>query len=405
MADLTPPPGIVERLAELAVVFGANLQPGQVLGMGAELGGHEPLVRAVAAEAYRRGARFVDVTWFDPHVKRARNLHAATDTLSFVPEWYGKRWLGLGAERAAYVSITGPTAPGLLDDVDPERAGIDRLPNVKEALVVTNERTVNWTIVPFVTEAWARLVRPDVPVEEAYARLWEEVAHVCRLDEDDPVAAWNERMDANERAATRLSELAFDSIRFHGPTIDLELGLLPSSRWQHTRFATADGRTHHPNVPSEEVFTSPDPARAEGWLRSTKPLVLADGSLIRGLRVRFEGGRAVEIDADEGAQALIGRVDADEGGRRLGEVALVDREGRIGPLGTVFYDTLLDENAASHIALGSGFPWAVGEEDVARVNESDIHVDFMVGGDGVDVTGRTRDGGEVPVLRGGAWQI
>ncbi|MGE5691195.1 MAG: aminopeptidase, partial [Pseudomonadota bacterium] len=383
MADLTPPAGLVERLAELAVAFGANVREGQIVGVTAYLGGHEPLVHAIAEAAYRRGARFVDVNWFDPRVKRARIEHAADDTLDYVPPWYGGRWLALGDERGAYVAITGPTEPGILDDLDPARAGKDRLPSVKESLVVTNARTVNWTIVPFVTEAWARLVRPDVPVEEAYAVLWDEIAHVCRLDEDDPVAAWGARMDANERAATRLTELAFDTLRYRGPTIDLEVGLLPTSRWNHTRFATVDGHPHHPNVPSEEVFTSPDPTRAEGWVESTKPLVLADGSVIRGLRVRFEDGRAVEIEADEGGETLRTRVDVDEGGRRLGEVALVDREGRIGPLGTIFYDTLLDENAASHLALGAGFPWAVGDADEANVNESAVHVDFMIGSDEV----------------------
>ena len=406
MADLTPPAGIIERLAELAVAFGANVKQGQIVGLTAELGGHEPLVRAIAEEAYRHGARFVDVNWFDPHVKRARIQHAVDeDSLEFVPPWYGNRLLGIARERGALIVVSGATEPGLLDDLDPVRVGRDRLPAIKESVGVINERSVNWTIVPYVTEAWARLVRPDVPIEEAYATLWEEVAHVCRLDEDDPVAAWNSRMDANERAATRLTELNFDALRYSGPTIDLELGLLPTSKWHHTRFSTADGHVHHPNIPSEEVFTSPDPQRAEGWVESTKPLVLNDGSVVRGLRVRFEGGRAVEIEADEGGQTLTTRADVDEGGRRRGEVALVDGEGRSGPLGTVFYDTLLDENAASHIALGSGFPWAVEEEDVPNVNVSDAHIDFMIGSDEVDVTGVTRDGQEVPVLRGGAWQI
>ena len=406
MADLTPPEGVVERLAELAVAFGANIRKGQIVGLTAELGGHEPLVRAIAEQAYKHGARFVDVNWFDPHVKRARIQHAVdAESLEFVPPWYGNRLLGLAREGGAIIVVSGTTEPGLLDDLDPARVGRDRLPAIKESIGVINDRSVNWTIVPYVTEAWARLVRPDVPIEEAYATLWDEVAHVCRLDEDDPVAAWNSRMDANERAANRLTELAFDALRYHGPTIDLELGLLPTSKWHHTRFSTADGHVHHPNIPSEEVFTSPDPQRAEGWAESTKPLVLIDGSVVRGLRVRFEGGRAVEIEADEGGQTLTARVDTDEGGRRLGEIALVDREGRIGPLGTVFYDTLLDENAASHIALGSGFPWAVEEEDVPRVNVSEVHVDFMIGSDEIDVTGVTRDGQEVPVLRGGAWQI
>ncbi|MGH2996788.1 MAG: aminopeptidase, partial [Gaiellaceae bacterium] len=166
-----------------------------------------------------------------------------------------------------------------------------------------------------------------------------------------------------------------------------------------------DGLRHLANLPTEEVFTSPDPLRAEGVVRSTKPLVFADGALVRGLAVRFEGGRAVQIDADEGADNIRARCRKDEGASRLGEVALVDREGRIGPLGTIFYDTLLDENAASHLALGSGFDFAVEAEDRARVNQSAIHIDFMIGADDVAVTGIAHDGTRVPVLRGGAWQI
>ena len=179
MAGLTPPAELVDRLAELAVSFGANLQPGQILGIAAELD-HAPLVHAVAVRAYRAGALFVDVNWFDPHVKRARIAHAADDTLEFVPEWYGRRILGLGEERAAYVSITGPTAPGLLDDLDPERVGRDRLPNLKETMKVINDRTLNWTIVPFGTPAWARLVHPEREPADAYEQLWQELAHVCR---------------------------------------------------------------------------------------------------------------------------------------------------------------------------------------------------------------------------------
>jgi aminopeptidase len=172
------------------------------------------------------------------------------------------------------------------------------------------------------------------------------------------------------------------------------------------RWATIDGIRHLPNVPSEEVFTSPDPQRVDGHVRSTKPLVLSDGTVVRGLRVRFEGGRAVEIDADDGAEVLRGRAAIDDGACRLGEVALVDRESRIGQLGTVFYETLLDENAASHIALGSGFSWAVeSDEDRARVNQSAVHIDFMIGANDVDVTGITRDGERVPLLRDGAWQL
>ena len=167
---------------------------------------------------------------------------------------------------------------------------------------------------------------------------------------------------------------------------------------------TAGGIVHLANVPSEEVNTAPDPTRADGIVRSTKPLDV-EGAVVRGLTIRFEGGRAVQIDADENAEALRGRVAVDEGAARLGELALVDREGRIGRLETVFQNTLLDENAASHLALGNAYAISVGEEDLDRINKSLIHIDFMIGSDDVSVTGITRSGERVPVLRDGTWQI
>jgi aminopeptidase len=400
-----PRNGTLERLADLTLTLGANLQPGQILAVTAEIG-HEPLVREIADLAYRRGARFVDVFWFDPHVKRARIEHAAEETLDFVPSWYGDRTIQKGEQRAAAVTLSGPTDPHLFDDVDPGRAGRDLLPRIKENGKVVSDRTTNWTIVPYPTPGWALQVHPDLGEDEALDRLWEEIVHVCRLDEDDPIAAWQQRIDATAAAAQRLNERDFDALHFEGPGTDLEIGLLPSSFWANARFETVDGIQHLANIPTEEVFTSPDPERVEGVVRSTKPLVFADGSHVLGLRVRFEGGRAVEIDADDCAENLRSRCAKDDGGTRLGEVALVDREGRIGKLDTVFHETLLDENAAHHIALGKGFDFAVEtDEDRARINDSAIHVDFMIGGDDVDVHGITRDGERVPVLRGGDWQI
>jgi len=193
-------------------------------------------------------------------------------------------------------------------------------------------------------------------------------------------------------------------VQFHGDGTDLIVGLLPTSRWNGGGDETVDGIAHMPNLPTEEVFTAPDPERAEGTVRATMPLV-ASGATIDGLRVRFEGGRAVQIDADRGADTIGAFASRDEGASRLGEVALVDREGRIGSTGTVFYDTLLDENAASHVALGDAYDSSVEPEDHERLNRSEIHLDFMIGGPSVDVTGITRDGERVPVLRGGLWQI
>ncbi|HEU0303328.1 MAG TPA: aminopeptidase [Gaiellaceae bacterium] len=391
-------------LAELAVALGANVQQDQIVTVGAYLG-QEEMARELAAAAYRRGARFVDVTYFDPYAKRARIEHARAETLGFVPSWYGERMLELGRQRAARISLAGPAPPDALAGLDPERAGRDQLPFIKEVLTVINERLVNWTVVPAPTQAWAELVHPRLSGAEALERLWQEIAHVCRLDEPDAVAAWAARADELDAVARRLDGAAFDALHFEGPGTDLVVGLFPAGRWETAGGETVDGIRHMANLPSEEIFTTPDPGRTEGVVASTRPLALFDGPIVRGLTVRFEGGSAVAIEADEGAEILRGRAAVDEGAARLGEVALVDRESRIGLLGTTFLETLLDENAVSHIALGDGDPGLVGEGERSRVNKSATHIDFMIGGDDVDVTGVERGGARVPVLRGGAWQI
>jgi aminopeptidase len=395
---------LTSRLADLAVSFAANVQPGQIVTVGADHGQSE-VARAIAESSYKRGAKFVDIQYFDPYVKRARIAFAADDTLAFVPSWFSYRMLAIGEERAARISLAGPTTTGLLDDLDPERAGRDQLPFTKEILKVIGDRTSNWSVVPCPTEPWARLVFPDLSPDDAFDKLWEQVAHVCRLDEPDPVAMWNERADALTAAADRLNERGFDSLHFGGPGTDLTIGLLATSSFHAARDETVDGIVHLANLPTEEVYATPDPQRADGHVRSTKPLVLADGTIIRGLQVRFEGGKAVELDAEQGAGVMRARAAFDAGASRLGEVALVDREGRIGKLGTVFYDTLLDENAASHIALGDGSDEGLSDEDRERRNRSSIHIDFMIGGNEVTVTGIGRDGSRTPALVDGAWQL
>ncbi|HMJ34675.1 MAG TPA: aminopeptidase [Baekduia sp.] len=396
-------PELLGRFAELVIGFAANVHKGQVVAIGSEIG-KEEVTRALAAAAYRHGAKFVDVSYFDLHVKRARLLHADDDTLDFVPPWYGERILELGRLRAARVGLTGPAQPGLLSDLDPSRIGRDQLPAVRETGVVVNDRTTNWTAVPCPTRPWAELVHPDLDPEEAWVRLCEQIVHVCRLDEADPIAAWRERAETLVGAAEKVTARRFDALRYVGPGTDLTLGLLPSSKFLAARFETVDGIVHLPNLPSEEIFTSPDPARADGVVRATKPLVLG-GSIIRGLEVEFRDGRAVRIDADENAEVLRSYAARDDGAARLGEAALVDGDGRIGALDTVFFDTLLDENAASHIALGHAYTMCADEADAPKLNESTIHVDFMIGSREVSVHGIAADGTETPVLVGGAWQL
>jgi len=394
----------LERLADLVVGFGANVQPDQIVAIGCEPG-KERLVRALAASAYRHDAKFVDVAWFDPHIKRARVQHARAETLDFVPAWYGDRVRALGDQRAARIGLSGPSAPGLLSDLDPGLVGKDRLPSVKEGIQVVNERTTNWTICPCPTPVWAELVFPDLAPDDALERLERELLHVLRLDEDDPVAAWRTRADALVSTAERLSQSRFDALHYEGPGTDLQVGLLRSSGWRAARFQTVDGLEHMPNLPTEEVFTTPDPERTEGTVTATKPLVLIDGTVVRDLVVRFENGRVVDLQASEGGETLRTIIGSDDGAARLGEVALVDRDGRIGELGTIFYDTLLDENAASHIALGQGFPFLLDDEDRDRSNDSEIHIDFMIGSNELTVTGVTLEGERVPVLVHGRWRI
>jgi aminopeptidase len=396
-------PPDLERYADLIVNYGANVQRGQIVDLASALG-KEELTRAITASAYKRGAKFVDVYYWDPHLKRERVQHVADEELDFVPSWYGERALQLGDERGAAISLSGPNVPRLFDDLDQERLGRDVFPRVKEWSQVINDRTVNWCVAPCPTAKWAKLVYPQLDPGAALEKLWDDVLYVCRLEQDDPVKAWRERDRALAEVAQRLTQRAFDAIHLEGPGTDLTVGLLPTSVWNGGGDETADGISHMANLPTEEVFTTPDPERVQGVVCATMPLY-TQGVIVEGLTLRFENGHAVQIEGDSGVDALRALVEQNEGGDRLGELALVDREGRIGQLETVFYDTLLDENAASHLALGTAYETAVGEADRDRVNRSTIHVDFMVGSPQVDVTGITRDGERVPVLRDATWQI
>jgi aminopeptidase len=397
---------LLDRYAELVVGFGANVQPDQVVAVEAACEA-APLVHRIVRKAYERGARFVDVLYFDPAVKRIRIEAAPEDSLEWVPPWLGRRMLDLGDLEAARIVLTPFVPPGLLEGLDQRRAGRDRLPTVRELFKIVDDRSVAWTVSPYPSERWARVVFPELEPEAAVAALWRDIEHVCRLDEPDPVEAWRQRVDEIWQAASRLDDLDLDAVRFMGPGTDLIVGLLPSSRFakEGGRATTRTGIHHMPNLPTEELFTTPDPERTEGVVASTKPLDVG-GSIVKGLRIRFDRGHAVEIDALENAEALRQRCATDAGATRLGEVALVDGESRIGRLGRTFFNTLLDENAASHLALGDAYSSPVSDPaDLPRINESEIHIDFMIGSDDVEVSGVTRGGEEVPLLVGGAWQV
>jgi aminopeptidase len=388
----------------LAADTGANVAPGQIVSVSARLG-QEELAREIAAACYDRGAHHVQVDYSDPWVSRARFQRAPEEALGTVIPWVRDRPRQMAELQAAWIGLSGPPVPGVFDDVDPARIGRDT-PAVLEWAEIIDQGLISWTIIPGPTEAWGRLVYAD-SVGDPLTALWADLAIICRLDEPDPATAWRGRSAELRRACERLEAAGLDALCFRGPGTDLTIGLLPGLGWHGGGMKTAWGREHLPNLPTEEVFTSPDPERTEGIVTSTKPL-LVSGRVVSGLRIRFERGRAVQIDADDGGPLMRELVRRDTDAGRLGEVALVDGSGRVGRTGRVFQDTLLDENAASHIALGSGFPHLARDgaaADAERVNSSAVHTDFMIGGPDVEVTGTTRDGREVPVLIKGKWAL
>jgi aminopeptidase len=397
----------LQRYAELAVRVGANVQSGQdVVVMG--LVEHAEIAREIVREAYRAGARHVIVLYGDLHLRRAAiELGPESEigwSAPYLLDWV-KRWPD---ENPALISLAGNPDPGLLSDLDPSLVGRADPREIRAALLETiTGRSVNWTIVAAPNAGWATQVFGEPDVES----LWDAVGRATRLDADDVVAAWREHTEKLYARADALSTRGFDAISFRGPGTDLTVGLVPGTHWRCATIDTVFGVTHTPNIPTEEVFTSPDWRRAEGTVRSTYPLVTS-GTKVTGLEVRFEGGKIVDVSAESGADVIRAQLATDEQAPYLGEVALVDGASPVKQAGLVFSDTLFDENATCHIAFGSGLPDTLGrsvsspaELLEAGINVSQIHTDFMIGGAEVDVDGLDADGSATPIIRGDAWQL
>ena len=396
----------LESYARLVVQVGLNLQPGQILGINAMLE-HAPFARAITREAYAAGAKYVDVLYTDQHVRRAHIELADPSLLGYSPPWLVARLRELGEIGGALCAITGNPEPELFADLDDARVGKARMRAVNEESLKLTDGLCNWTIVAYPNEGWARTILGEPDVE----RLWAAVGQAVRLDQPDPVAAWREHIGRLQDRAAALNERRFTELRYRGPGTDLSIGLHSDGDWQ-AALDESNGIKHVANMPTEEVFTTPDARRVEGTVRSTLPLQI-QGNIVRGLEVRFEGGRAVEVRAETGAEVMRTHIATDDGATRLGEVALVDGHSAVAKTGLVFYDTLFDENASSHIAFGASIvqalPWAPDlspeERHERGVNHSSIHTDFMIGSNDLEVDGITNQGDAVPLLRNGDWQL
>ena len=387
-----------ERYAELCVRVGANVQPGQELFVESGLA-HTELARAIVRQGYRAGAAYVHVLYHDDHVRRAMIELGPDGALTHAPEWR-KAWLESG-DGNAFIGTTGDPEPELMADLDGDRVGRALMQELTEiGLRQLRDNSVNWCVVAAPNEGWARQVFGEPDLE----RLWDLVAFAMRLDEPDPVAAWREYSDLLQERAATLNALRPDALRYRGPGTDLTVGLLPASRWDGGGSETASGIPFIANMPTEEIFTAPDCRRADGTIRSTMPLVLR-GQIIRDLQLTFESGRIVQVEAETGAELVRGQLAAVENADRLGELALVTGDSRVGQARTLFYDTLFDENATCHIAYGSGYPSSVEGEPGEGLNVANIHVDFMVGGPDLEVDALLADGTAVPVIREEAWML
>jgi aminopeptidase len=404
----------LDALARVALAVGVDLPPGGRLQVTAPLEA-APLVRRVVTQAYELGATYVDARYVDGHVARARALHAREDTLDFYPSEHAAFATAVARRGDATIHVSGAD-PDLMADADPVRLRRINRAN-REALREVTElgmRTfMPWTIIAAATPGWARKVFPGLPEDEAVARLWDAIFAATRVDGPDPVAAWRAHAATLDARAAQLSALEFHALHLRGPGTDLRVGLADGHVWEGaTAVAAVNARRIVANMPTEEVFTVPHARRVEGTLRATKPLSY-QSQLIDGFSLTFEDGAVVDFAAERGERALRELLSTDEGCRRLGEIALVPHSSPISRSGLLFYNTLFDENAACHVALGRSYPTGLREgltrsaDDLERagMNRSLLHVDFMVGSAELDIDGVVADGATVPVMRGGEWAI
>jgi aminopeptidase len=404
-------PERLQRYADVAVRVGVNVQPGQRLIISADIDTAR-LVRAMVRSAYQAGARFVDVLWGDGQVALARLQYAPRDSFDEHDGWRDAALTALVDGGAGLLSITSRD-PDLFKDQPPELVShVQRVyaAQRKPLLERVGRNIPNWAVVAAPSPGWARRVFPDLAPDEAVARLWEAILSMCRLDTPDPVAAWRSHIADLAAQRDQLNRQAFAALRYTGPGTDLTVGLADGHTWESGSSLNAAGTEFVANMPTEEVFTAPHRSRVDGVVRASRPLNYA-GVLIDQFSLTFEGGRVVRAEAAQGEEVLRNLIATDEGAARLGEVALVADSSPVGKTGLLFYNTLFDENAACHLALGTAYRFNIsggnGMDDAAFQaaggNISNVHVDFMIGSNALDIDGIAADGSTTPVMRAGEY--
>ena len=401
----------IDRLAELTVKTGLALQPGQDLMITAPIEAL-PLVRRITDYAYKSGAGVVTPIFSDPEMVLSRYRNALDASFDQAANWL---YDGMGAafdNNTARLAIVGDD-PMLLANEDPQKVGRVNKAN-SQALTPARERItrfdINWNIVAWPGLAWAKRMFPDLPGNEAQGKLAEAIFSASRVNVSNPIEAWNKHNKNLRERSDWLNQQNFASLHFSGPGTDLEVGLADGHEWMGGASLARNGITCNPNIPSEEVFTTPHCMKVQGKVSSTKPLS-HQGTLIDNICVKFEAGSITEAHASKGEEVLLKVLDSDEGARRLGEVALVPHSSPISQSGLLFYNTLFDENAASHIALGQCYSKCFrGGENLSKDeiikrggNSSMIHIDWMIGSEEINVDGMNSNGASIPIFRNGEW--
>ncbi|MBN1220738.1 MAG: aminopeptidase [Anaerolineae bacterium] len=401
----------LQNYAELTVKVGVGLQAGQRLLVRAPVEAAS-LVRLIVASAYRAGARLVDVMWLDDALTLARFQYAPRDSFEEYPAWRTETMAKLAKQGDASLAIHA-VDPDLLKDQDPELVALAQRIHDEHMLPFRRQimaDATNWCLISLPVAGWAAKIFPNDPPDEQMSKLWEIIFKVCRIDRPDPMAAWQEHLTTLKAKTDYLNAKHYTALKYTAPGTDFTVGLPANHLWKSGQSVSQHSIVFVVNIPTEEIFTMPHRDKAEGVVSSAKPLSHA-GILIEDFSLTFENGRITKVTAKKGEAVLKKLIESDEGAARLGEVALVPHSSPISQSGLLFYNTLYDENAANHLALGRAYRCSLkngllmSDEEFAKAggNDSLIHVDFMIGSAHMDVDGITSDGAIEPIMRAGEW--